>query len=40
MAEPPKRLIPTSKETLVRVAHVIEEAAGALPAPENWWSKS
>ena len=28
------------EETLVRVAHVIEEAAGALPAPENWWSKS
>ncbi len=28
------------EEMLFRVGHVIEEAAGELPTPDNWWSKS
>ncbi|MEM8743500.1 MAG: Asp-tRNA(Asn)/Glu-tRNA(Gln) amidotransferase subunit GatA [Pseudomonadota bacterium] len=28
------------EEMLFRVGHVIEEAAGTLPEPENWWSTS
>ena len=28
------------EEMLFRVGHVVEQAAGDLPEPENWWSKS
>ncbi len=31
---------PFDEETLFRVGHVIEEAAGPLPKPDDWWSEA
>jgi aspartyl-tRNA(Asn)/glutamyl-tRNA(Gln) amidotransferase subunit A len=31
---------PFDEETLFRAGHVIEEAAGPLAKPQDWWSKA